>query len=540
MKTFRLLFHIMRADFYERVRRYSFFVVAAVTVYIGIQYVPPSGADYLTISINSTRGIYNSAWVGTMFGLLLALIVPLPGFYLVKVAVGRDAETGVGQIIAATKLKKLPYLFGKTLSNFAVLVLILLIMLAIAPIMQIIRGEFLPVSLVQLYTPMILMALPMSAFVAVVGVLFETIGWLRGGFGNIVYLFVWVLLVGLSASGDDSNAVKFDYMGISAPLASIEEAYLEQIGGEIEALTIGITQYDQEKFETFNWAGIEWSGAYITQRVGYMLLAFGLVLPAGLFFDRFDPASHRPKKDRLRFVRRAFEKTREALIPQRSKKEANQTIDRVSLTPIQNRNQSGRLGAILYAEFLLLVKGLSWWWYLVIVGLNISALSTPPEEMLNSILPMLWIWPILVWSKLGSREKHNNTHQIVFSAPRPVGRNLTAVWLAGMIFSVLVSIGAAANLVLAGSFSHIFGWLVCVTFVPSLAIALSVLTGSHRLFEVFYLLLWYIAINKVPQMDFMGHTVSAIESGIPLVYLVVSIILIIIAFAGRSYQIRVE
>jgi hypothetical protein len=154
----------------------AFFIVVAVTVYIGIQYVPPSGADYLTVSINSTRGIYNSAWIETIFGLLLALIVPLAGFYLVKAAVGRDAEADVGQIIAATRLKRLTYLFGKTLRNFAVLLLILLIMLAIAPIMQIIRGEFLPINLVQLYTPMILMALPMAAFPAAAGVLFETIG----------------------------------------------------------------------------------------------------------------------------------------------------------------------------------------------------------------------------------------------------------------------------------------------------------------------------------------------------------------------------
>jgi len=63
----------------------------------------------------------------------------------------------------------------------------------------------------------------------------------------------------------------------------------------------------------------------------------------------------------------------------------------VSLTPIQNREFKGRLKTIIYAEFRLLGKGLSWWWYLVIVGFNINALSASTEDMLKGILPMIWI-----------------------------------------------------------------------------------------------------------------------------------------------------
>ena len=94
--------------------------------------------------------------------------------------------------------------------------------------------------------------------------------------------------------------------------------------------------------------------------------------------------------------------------------------------------------------------------------------------------------------------------------------------------------------VLAGLFAHFFGWVICVLFVPSFAITLSVLSGSHRLFEVLYLLLWYIAINKVPQMDFMSHTASAIENGMPQVYLSISLVLMVIAFFGRVHQIRMK
>jgi len=43
MKTLRTLYHLTRADFLERIRRYSFLIVLALTVCAGYLFVPREG-----------------------------------------------------------------------------------------------------------------------------------------------------------------------------------------------------------------------------------------------------------------------------------------------------------------------------------------------------------------------------------------------------------------------------------------------------------------------------------------------------------------
>ena len=83
MSTFRIGYHLMRADLLERVRRNSFLVVLAITGYGCYLFVPPADGNYVTLAIGTTRGIYNSPWVGIMFGFFAATFLPLFGFYLI-------------------------------------------------------------------------------------------------------------------------------------------------------------------------------------------------------------------------------------------------------------------------------------------------------------------------------------------------------------------------------------------------------------------------------------------------------------------------
>ena len=119
--TLQAIVHLVRADFLERVRRYSFLITLGVTVFAAYSLIPPAGARYATVDLGGYRGVYNSAWIGCTVALVTTLFLALVGFYLVKNAVERDLQTGVGQIIATTPLRKPLYTLGKTLSNFAVL-----------------------------------------------------------------------------------------------------------------------------------------------------------------------------------------------------------------------------------------------------------------------------------------------------------------------------------------------------------------------------------------------------------------------------------
>ena len=106
MKTFHKLYHIMRADFFERSRRYSFLITLGLTIFAAYLYLPSSSANFLTLGLGNYRGIYNSAWVGGTVAVLCSALLSLPAFYLVKNALERDEDTRVGQIIATTHISK--------------------------------------------------------------------------------------------------------------------------------------------------------------------------------------------------------------------------------------------------------------------------------------------------------------------------------------------------------------------------------------------------------------------------------------------------
>src|SRR6185295_7188247 len=96
--------------------------------------------------------------------------------------------------------------------------------------------------------------------------------------------------------------------------------------------------------------------------------------------------------------------------------------------------------SMLKAELRLLLKGRRWGWYLVAAGLFVAGLAVP-EEGRRIVLPLTWIWPILLWSSLGGRESRFATDGLVFSAAWPLKRQLPATWLAGVLLALATGAG---------------------------------------------------------------------------------------------------
>ena len=88
---------------------------------------------------------------------------------------------------------------------------------------------------------------------------------------------------------------------------------------------------------------------------------------------------------------------------------------------------------------------------------------------------------------------------------------------------------------LAGEMLNLLSLLAGLLFIPSLALALGVWTGSSKAFEVLYALFWYLGpLNKVLELDYVGiHT-----NDYWTIYLLLSIILVLLALIGRARQIQ--
>jgi hypothetical protein len=194
---------------------------------------------------------------------------------------------------------------------------------------------------------------------------------------------------------------------------------------------------------------------------------------------------------------------------------------------------------VLAAELKVLLRGHNPLWYAGAIGLIIACLVSPLDALRQYLLPALWLWPMLIWSQMGTRERRHNAEQMVFSTPRPVMRQLPAMWLAGVILTVIVGSGAWVRLLLMGEVTSLLAWFVGALFAPSLALALGAWVGNSRAFELVYALFWYVGVaNRVPALDYSGATAEGLAIGMPVVYLGVSAVLVALGVIGRWRQVR--
>lgn len=283
MRRTRILWHLVKADFLTRVRRTSFLLTLGFAVFLGYQ----TFAGHVVMRLDDYRGVYNSAWVGALMGVVTSAFLTLAGFYIVKGSILRDETTRVGQILASTPMTKSFYTVAKFLGNFAVLAAMVAVMAVAALCMQMLRAEDRTLHLWPLLSPLLLYALPAMAFVAALAVLFETLPVLRGGVGNVLWFFLWmVLLVGgigpTEAKGGSLTRADYfhDFTGMPSLMEQMKGTLLEVDPhfGNGFSLSIG----GPPPQHRFLWTGVRWDAVQVIARLTWVAYALGAALLASL------------------------------------------------------------------------------------------------------------------------------------------------------------------------------------------------------------------------------------------------------------------
>ncbi len=536
MNRLRALLALMRAGYLNKVRTYRFLIVLGLTIAAGYVFVPAPDADYVTLGWGSSttfyRGLYDSAWIGAMVAMLTGIFLALTGFYVVNDSIRRDEQTRVGQIIATTPLSNSAYTLGNTLCNFMVLSTMNAIVFLTAIGMQLVRGEDLTINLWALMVPFLGLVLPVMFLVSAVAVMFETRPALRGGLGNVAYVFIWMFSLPLLSES-------VDLFGINAILSSMGTAGLAkypEIAHNSFILGYGWGFPIGRTLATFTWQGIQWTTELLRTRLLLVGLATGISLLSSVGFSRFDPA---------REGRKIAEPASDVLDVEEVDTHPVLPPMQVQLRPLGEEAFQFHFGTMLLAECRLILGELRDLPFLGMYGsavagaFIVAGLLLPLDNARGMMLPLAWLLPVLIWSKLGTREARHRTDQLVFSSAKILQRQLPAVWMAGVLLALVTGSGVALNMALHGEWLGVLALAVGALFIPSLALCLGVWTGSSKSFEFIYSLLWYIGpLNQVESLDFMGVVPGSTEAGIWQIYLAITIVLAGLAFIGRKVQIQ--
>jgi hypothetical protein len=338
--------------------------------------------------------------------------------------------------------------------------------------------------------------------------------WLRGGLGNIVYFFAWTGYLVWSVQSEVHPAPWWrDMLGGNLVMRQVWEALVRvDPRARPDSIEVG-AQFGPRAHHFFTFAGFHWSAVDVLERLLWFAVALGVVAAAALLFDRFAKPAQSTVQRRGNALAARW-----------------QAVAGRYTAPVIDALCGSDFSSIVLAEFRLLVRGLSFWWYIVAASLWIVQLFAGGASQ-SLVIGIAWIWPMLQWSQLGTRETVYATEQLVYPTLHPIRRQFLAQWFAGVLLALLTAGGSLAHWTVAGNLAGIEGVLAGAVFVPTLAIACGALSGTTRLFEILYLVLWYVGPMNRTTFDFTQGAYAP-------EFTLASFVLFAVAVSARTLRLR--
>ncbi len=281
---------IINADFRIRFRRVSTVIVFLLLSAFAYVWIPAPSTGRTLIQINGQRAIYNSGAIGMGTASLGMIFVGLFGYYVISNAIRRDVVTRCGVIAASTPMRSGEYLLGKFLGNLAFLATFVCGFMLSSMAMLAVRGEarLEPFIFIEQY---LLLVPPAIVFVSAVAVLFESIPWLAGKVGDVIYFFIWSTVIGLVVANETTHgginwARCFDFTGFGFMIDQLQRTL------HTESVSIGASHFNPAKAPIL-FPGLTLTREWILPRLISMLAPLAMLPLAALCFHRFDPVRTR-------------------------------------------------------------------------------------------------------------------------------------------------------------------------------------------------------------------------------------------------------
>ncbi|MDX1636657.1 MAG: hypothetical protein R3281_01725 [Balneolaceae bacterium] len=517
MRPLRTISEFARADLMERVRRYSFLFMllgaAGLAYTVFADYWRFRIAEHYRIAIGPVR-------TGTLVALVTNTILTFAGFYLVKGSVSRDRRLGIGPILSAAPVRWRWYIGGKYLSNLMVLLLTVIVLAAISMGITAVKMRAFTIGAAwQVLSPFLLLTVPVLFAIAGIAVLFDTLPYLRDTTGNIVYLFLWAGIFSIS-----ETYPSLDFIGLNTTIRHVHEALaVAHPDANIGSYALQINTAGQASLTGFHWSGLTWSSDIVFHRINFLGLGLLLCFLSSVALYFVNPFQSQISNSTAGSNSETAEFSRSE--PVETKRH-----DVAGMAPPVFTSPTAGFFRTSLMELQMMLRGRSWWWYLVLAGLSLMAFVVDNASL---VLLGTWLLPLQPWSALGCRDAQYGTDCLLKSCPYSSRTLIPARLAAGAGISILAGIGPLTYYLSTGAAGLALSLGSGAVFIPSLALCLGTWTNHPRAFEAVYLLLWYLGpLNGIVPLDFMGVTERAAQLGIPLIAGGISMLLLCAAWVG--------
>lgn len=511
---------VLWADFLVRIRKPATVVIFLVLCFSAYLWVPDPSAGYALISVHGQRVLYDSPAMAFATGVLYSLLMTLFGFFIVKGSIEIDSRSRCGLVIASTPTASWEYLLGKILGNVLFLTTLAVGFMLSSMVMQLVRGEASldPIPYLVYYA---LLVPPGIMFVSSVAVLFESTARLAGRAGEVLYFFLWTLLLGVSIAWHTQGAnpgLYFDYTGVGF----LEQMLRDMMGSD--GVSIGAALYDPTK-DPIVFGAARVKTAWILPRIVSTITPLLLLVPATVLFHRFDPSRTRVTHGRRGpgFVGR---------LSGLARRPVSLAFSRLASGLGRRRSLTGAI--VSEALLILLLHPLA----ATALGFLTLISGIAPLGLLTSgVLPAIFAVLAVMLAGASSREHRSGTVALTASIPRLERHYLTwklgAALVIGLTFLAVpaIRIGIAAP-------NRLLSVVVGLLFTVAGAMALGLITRTPKAFLVLFLSFWYVVLNdggRTPWLDFAGFFGSA-TSSTHLLYAALAILVLSLAQAIVAFR----
>jgi hypothetical protein len=478
---------IVAADVRIRFRRFSTLIVFVLLSACAYLWVPDLHTGRTLLEISGKRALYNSAAIGMGTAVLATIFVGLIGYYVVSNALWRDVRSRCGFVLASTGMRSSDYLAGKFLGNVVFLTTFIGGFMLTSMGMVLLRGEapLQPLVFAQQY---LFVVTPSIFFVSAIAILFESVPFLSGRFGDVAYFILWCATLGLAGSAEETHhalgaAAYFDVCGLGYLFHT-----LHAVAGTT-AVSIGSVTFTPAN-GVYVFPGLVLPPEWIAPRIASALLCVPLLLLALLFFHRFDPARVRIRDHaRRNWIGRLNAMAR-------------------PLARLVTRMPAGGGAPLLRAAIADAVLTLTAFPVAVVAAIAVAsaALSMSGAHVGPRLLPITFGAAAVAIAGIASRESESGTMALVASSPLLQPRFVLWKLLASLAVA-LVFLGVPFAAAAIARPAALGPMLVGLLFVCSAATALGAISSNAKTFLVLFLLFWYVVVDdggRSAALDFAG------------------------------------
>ncbi|WP_299677545.1 hypothetical protein [uncultured Tenacibaculum sp.] len=478
-------FNIIKGNYLQYVRSYSFLLTIAFSLFIAFNFVPSPDANYTTVSFGGYTGDYTAEWIGFVTAILASTFLSLCGFFLVNGSIKKDIETRIGHIIGTTKVSNLTYIFSKVTSNFLVLLTILFIIFITGIALFFLYGNTYAFNISSFITPYILIAIPTLFLIANLAVVLEVIFPTKRMLQYGVFLFLFFATL-FSAANDKTSIISSDLFGIQHVTSSVANEVQETFNKKDIGLSIGFVSGSRNPEKTFQMSSLSFPSWYVYSRLLWILIAVLASTIASFFFHRFN-YKESPRKT--------------ILVSEETKyKSADFKLGNLH----HGIEMSYSLAPLIQAELLMIIrKNPSYLWILTICGFT-SMFFIPLNIAHLYILPILWFLQVTVWSDLVTKDQTFRTHFFTNSSYHPLRRLAISRIIAGLSVAICIALPVLIRYAINLNFSSVLNVILGAIFIVLVAVFLGAFTKSKKTFEIAFFFLVYCNINQVKALDYFG------------------------------------